>query len=179
MFFLTVCLKCPCHPRLTTLFIKAMGFWLKFWFSSPPSLQPGYCRPFIFQTKYSVRSNNLSLTFQRSTPSGCKDKASYLKFIIFKPDFVDHWYFTTWILLNQTVNFFNIKGFHYRVTKIFLELYRVINSLKKPFQVLSRDSVTVTVDAVVYYRVSNPTMATNNVEDYGHSTHLLGATTLR
>ncbi|XP_023347488.1 band 7 protein AGAP004871 isoform X2 [Eurytemora carolleeae] len=48
-----------------------------------------------------------------------------------------------------------------------------------PQEVLSRDSVTVTVDAVVYYRVSNPTMATNNVEDYGHSTHLLGATTLR
>jgi erythrocyte band 7 integral membrane protein len=47
------------------------------------------------------------------------------------------------------------------------------------YQILSRDSVTVTVDAVVYYRVSNPTMATNNVEDYGHSTHLLGATTLR
>ena len=34
------------------------------------------------------------------------------------------------------------------------------------FQVLSRDSVTVSVDAVVYYRVSNPTMATNNIEDY-------------
>ena len=33
-------------------------------------------------------------------------------------------------------------------------------------KVLSRDSVTVTVDAVVYYRVSNPTMATNNVEDF-------------
>ncbi|XP_023346809.1 band 7 protein AGAP004871 isoform X3 [Eurytemora carolleeae] len=48
-----------------------------------------------------------------------------------------------------------------------------------PQEILSRDSVTVTVDAVVYYRVSNPTMATNNVEDYGHSTHLLGATTLR
>jgi len=48
-----------------------------------------------------------------------------------------------------------------------------------PQEVLSRDSVTVTVDAVVYYRVSNPTMATNNVEDYSHSTHLLGATTLR
>ena len=26
------------------------------------------------------------------------------------------------------------------------------------YQVLSRDSVTVSVDAVVYYRVSNPTM---------------------
>jgi len=34
------------------------------------------------------------------------------------------------------------------------------------WKVLSRDSVTVTVDAVVYYRVSNPTMATNNVEDF-------------
>jgi len=33
-------------------------------------------------------------------------------------------------------------------------------------QVLSRDSVTVSVDAVVYYRVKNPIMATNNVEDF-------------
>jgi len=47
------------------------------------------------------------------------------------------------------------------------------------WQVLSRDSVTVSVDAVVYYRVSNPTMATNNIEDYSHSTRLLAATTLR
>ena len=39
--------------------------------------------------------------------------------------------------------------------------------------------MTLSVDAVVYYRVSNPTMATNNVEDYRHSTHLLAATTLR
>ena len=46
-------------------------------------------------------------------------------------------------------------------------------------EILSRDSVTVSVDAVVYYRVSNPTMATNNVEDFRHSTHLLAATTLR
>ncbi len=36
-------------------------------------------------------------------------------------------------------------------------------------QVLSRDSVTVSVDAVVYYRVSNPTMATNNIEDYRYN----------
>ena len=28
-----------------------------------------------------------------------------------------------------------------------------------PQEVLSRDSVTVSVEAVVYYRVSNPTMA--------------------
>merc|ERR1719282_1562636 len=48
-----------------------------------------------------------------------------------------------------------------------------------PQEVLSRDSVTVSVDAVVYYRVSNPTMATSNIEDYSHSTRLLAATTLR
>ncbi|XP_075226721.1 band 7 protein AGAP004871-like isoform X2 [Lycorma delicatula] len=48
-----------------------------------------------------------------------------------------------------------------------------------PQEVLSRDSVTVHVDAVVFYRVNSPTMATNNVEDYSHSTRLLAATTLR
>ena len=40
-------------------------------------------------------------------------------------------------------------------------------------QVLSRDSVTVSVDAVVYYRVSNPTMATNNIEDYRYKNAFL------
>ena len=34
------------------------------------------------------------------------------------------------------------------------------------FQMLSRDSVTVTVDAVVYYRVHNPTIAVSNVENF-------------
>jgi len=48
-----------------------------------------------------------------------------------------------------------------------------------PQEVLTRDSVTVSVEAVVYYRVSNPTMATNNIEDFSHSTRLLAATTLR
>ena len=38
--------------------------------------------------------------------------------------------------------------------------YEIIKLIKPAifFQVLSRDSVTVSVDAVVYYRVSNPTM---------------------
>lgn len=39
--------------------------------------------------------------------------------------------------------------------------------------------MTVAVDAVVYYRISNATIAITNVEDYGHSTRLLAATTLR
>ena len=65
-------------------------------------------------------------------------------------------------------------------------------------KILSRDSVTVTVDAVVYYMVHNPTIAVSNVENFryiriswhywaagllmslsSHSTRLLAATTLR
>uniref|UniRef100_A0A2C9JSW6 Band 7 domain-containing protein n=1 Tax=Biomphalaria glabrata TaxID=6526 RepID=A0A2C9JSW6_BIOGL len=45
--------------------------------------------------------------------------------------------------------------------------------------VLTRDSVTVAVDAVVYYRVKNATMSITNVEDANRSTRLLAATTLR
>ncbi|XP_033630592.1 stomatin-4-like [Asterias rubens] len=48
-----------------------------------------------------------------------------------------------------------------------------------PQEILSKDSVTVTVDAVVYFRVSNPTMAIIKIENYTKSTELLAATTLR
>ncbi|XP_015791893.1 stomatin-4 isoform X2 [Tetranychus urticae] len=48
-----------------------------------------------------------------------------------------------------------------------------------PQEILSKDSVTVAVDAVVYYRISNAAIAVSNVEDYGRSTRLLAATTLR
>ncbi|XP_076316378.1 band 7 protein AGAP004871-like isoform X1 [Tachypleus tridentatus] len=48
-----------------------------------------------------------------------------------------------------------------------------------PQEILSKDSVTVAVDAVVYYRISNATISVTNVEDYGRSTRLLAATTLR
>lgn len=47
------------------------------------------------------------------------------------------------------------------------------------FQILTKDSVTVSVDAVVYYRIWLPTVAIANVEDYGKSTRLLAAATLR
>ena len=46
-------------------------------------------------------------------------------------------------------------------------------------QVLTKDSVTVSVDAVVYYRVSNATISVANVENAHHSTRLLAQTTLR
>ncbi|XP_052787996.1 band 7 protein AGAP004871-like [Mya arenaria] len=48
-----------------------------------------------------------------------------------------------------------------------------------PQEVLTKDSVTVAVDAVVYYRVNNATTSITNVEDANRSTRLLAATTLR
>jgi len=48
-----------------------------------------------------------------------------------------------------------------------------------PQEILTRDSVTVSVDAVVYYQVSNPLSAICNNDDYNRSTRLLAATTLR
>jgi len=48
-----------------------------------------------------------------------------------------------------------------------------------PQEILSKDSVTVAVDAVVYFRVSNPISSVVNVEDANRSTKLLAQTTLR
>ncbi|KAG1663269.1 Stomatin-2 [Nymphon striatum] len=48
-----------------------------------------------------------------------------------------------------------------------------------PQEILTKDSVTVSVDAVVYYRVFNATVSVANVENAHHSTRLLAQTTLR
>merc|ERR1719410_2914215 len=48
-----------------------------------------------------------------------------------------------------------------------------------PQEILSRDSVTVTVDAVGYFNVVTAELALCSVDDYSHSTRLLAATTLR
>ncbi|XP_013793307.2 band 7 protein AGAP004871-like isoform X2 [Limulus polyphemus] len=48
-----------------------------------------------------------------------------------------------------------------------------------PQEVLTKDSVTISVDAVVYYRVQNATVSVANVENVHHSTSLLAQTTLR
>ena len=53
------------------------------------------------------------------------------------------------------------------------------NGLFASLQVLTKDSVTVSVDAVVYYRVNNATISIANVENAHHSTRLLAQTTLR
>ena len=44
---------------------------------------------------------------------------------------------------------------------------------------MTRDSVTVTVDAVVYFRIQNATVSVTNVSDAQGSTKLLAQTTLR
>lgn len=63
--------------------------------------------------------------------------------------------------------------------------YNIINVLIIGFcscpllQVLTKDSVTIMVDGVVYYRVFNPTMSITKVEDANLATQMLAQTTLR
>lgn len=46
-------------------------------------------------------------------------------------------------------------------------------------QILSKDSVAVHVDAVVYYRIFDPKISVTNVKDASRATRLLAQTTLR
>merc|ERR1719154_16554 len=48
-----------------------------------------------------------------------------------------------------------------------------------PQEILTKDSVTVFVNAIMYYKVKDPTSAVANVDDYSGSARLLAATTLR
>jgi len=48
-----------------------------------------------------------------------------------------------------------------------------------PQEILTKDSVTIAVDAVVYYKINNPWISICNVEDASKSTKLLAQTTLR
>ncbi|KAL3313230.1 hypothetical protein Ciccas_008169, partial [Cichlidogyrus casuarinus] len=65
-----------------------------------------------------------------------------------------------------------------------LDRYRLVDLRTFTFdvptqEVLTKDSVTVAVNAVVYYRIRDPVKAIVNVEDANRSTRLLGQTTLR
>jgi regulator of protease activity HflC (stomatin/prohibitin superfamily) len=63
-----------------------------------------------------------------------------------------------------------------RMNKISL---RVSTTVLEPQEVITRDNVTVRVDAVVYYMVIDPIKAVLNVEDYQQATIQLALTTLR
>lgn len=56
---------------------------------------------------------------------------------------------------------------------------RTVSMDVPPQEILTKDSVTVAVDAVCYYRVANPMAAICNVENYRYSASLLAQTTLR
>jgi len=48
-----------------------------------------------------------------------------------------------------------------------------------PQEILTKDSVTVSIDAVVYYKIVQPMSAICNVNDYAKSTKLLASTAMR
>jgi len=56
---------------------------------------------------------------------------------------------------------------------------RVQNFDVPPQEILTKDSVTVFVNAIMYYKVKDPISAITNVDDYSGSARLLAATTLR
>jgi regulator of protease activity HflC (stomatin/prohibitin superfamily) len=63
-----------------------------------------------------------------------------------------------------------------RMTKVSL---RVVTWVLEPQEVITRDNVTVRVDAVVYFMAVDPTKAVINVEDYRQAVIQLALTTLR
>jgi len=56
---------------------------------------------------------------------------------------------------------------------------RVVTTVLEPQEVITRDNVTVKVDAVVYYMVMDPVKAVINVENYKQAIIQLALTTLR
>ena len=69
-----------------------------------------------------------------------------------------------------------ITPFVDRMTKVSL---RVVTWVLEPQEVITRDNVTVRVDAVVYFLAIDPVKAVINVEDYRQTVIQLALTTLR
>ncbi len=63
-----------------------------------------------------------------------------------------------------------------RMTKVSL---RIVTTVLEPQEVITRDNVTIKVDAVVYFMVIDAVKAIINVEDYREATIQLALTTLR
>ncbi len=56
---------------------------------------------------------------------------------------------------------------------------RIITLQVPPQEIITRDNVTIKVTAVVYFQVTNPTLAITNVANYVEATMQIGQTTLR
>ena len=63
--------------------------------------------------------------------------------------------------------------------EVTIEIRSMIKNKNLFDQILTKDSVTVFVNAIMYYKVRDPTSAVANVDDYSGSARLLAATTLR
>ncbi len=63
-----------------------------------------------------------------------------------------------------------------RMTRVSL---RIVTTVLEPQEIITRDNVTVRVDAVVYFMVIDPIKVVINVEDYKQATIQLALTTLR
>ena len=63
-----------------------------------------------------------------------------------------------------------------RMTKVSL---RIVTTVVEPQEVITKDNVTIKVDAVVYFMVIDPIKAVINVENYREATIQLALTTLR
>ena len=63
--------------------------------------------------------------------------------------------------------------------KRYLLCLSLLSSITISTQILTKDSVTVFVNAIMYYKVANAIHAVANVDDYSGSARLLAATTLR
>ncbi len=76
----------------------------------------------------------------------------------------------------RTPGFNVIIPFIDRMSKVSL---RIVTTVVEPQEVITRDNVTVKVDAVVYFMVIDPVKAVINVENYRQATIQLALTTLR
>lgn len=76
----------------------------------------------------------------------------------------------------RTPGFNVIIPFVDRMSKVSL---RIATMVLEPQEVITKDNVTVRVDAVVYFMVIDPVKAVINVEDYRQATVQLALTTLR
>lgn len=77
-----------------------------------------------------------------------------------------------------------VKGPGFFLTAPFLDRTEKIDmrtvTIDVPRQdIITKDNVTITVDAIVYYKVVDPEMAITEVEDYKYATSMLAQTTLR
>jgi len=87
------------------------------------------------------------------------------------------------VVLGSTLDNASIRGPGMIFVLPFLEKIRRVDTRTKVFevppqQILSTDSVTLTVDAVIYYRVHDPVRAATRVLDYNQSVRSLASSTL-